>query len=85
MDPDWFDRLRAASKRGDWDSAASLISDDILDRFTYSGNADDLLRLLERARAGGISRVDLGTPHGLDEAEGIRLLGEAVLPHFSPG
>ena len=30
--------------------------------------------------AAGAQRVEFGTPHGLDEAAGIRLLGEVVLP-----
>ena len=30
--------------------------------------------------AAGAQRVELGTPHGLDEAAGVRLLGEVVLP-----
>jgi 5,10-methylenetetrahydromethanopterin reductase len=30
--------------------------------------------------AAGAERVEFGTPHGLDEAAGVRLLGETVLP-----
>jgi 5,10-methylenetetrahydromethanopterin reductase len=33
------------------------------------------------ARAGA-RRVDFGTPHGIDEREGITLLGRRVLPNF---
>jgi len=84
MDPDWHTRLSQASQRADWDTAATLIPDEILDRFAYAGDPHDLIALLERARAGGIDRVDLGTPHGLEPAVGIRLLGERVLPHFEP-
>jgi 5,10-methylenetetrahydromethanopterin reductase len=82
VDPDWHAQLSQASQRADWEAAAALISNDILDRFAYAGDAHDLIALLERARAGGINRVDLGTPHGLEPAMGIRLLGERVLPHF---
>jgi len=28
----------------------------------------------------GAARIEFGTPHGLTEAEGLRLLGEQVLP-----
>jgi 5,10-methylenetetrahydromethanopterin reductase len=83
MDPEWHGRLQAASRRGDWDTAEGLVSEEILDRFAYSGDAEDLIRLIARARAAGIDRIDLGTPHGLDEAAGIRMLGERVLPVFT--
>ena len=82
LDADWQGRLSEASQRGDWEAAAALISDEILDRFVYAGNPSDLIAQLERAREGGIYRVDLGTPHGIQPQEGIRLLGERVLPHF---
>jgi 5,10-methylenetetrahydromethanopterin reductase len=82
VDAHWHARLSQASQRADWETAAALISDEILDRFAYAGDPHDLIVLLERARAGGIHRVDLGTPHGLEPAVGIRLLGERVLPHF---
>ena len=49
----------------------------------FAGDPDDLIRQIEAAAAGGATRVDLGTPHGLDEAEAIRLIGERVLPHFA--
>lgn len=82
MEGDWLARLKQARQSEDWEAAAQLISDDILDHFVYSGNAADLIRILENAANQGIDRVDLGTPHGIDEAEGVRLLGEQVLPHF---
>jgi 5,10-methylenetetrahydromethanopterin reductase len=30
----------------------------------------------------GANRVEFGTPHGLNSPDGIRLLGEKVLPYF---
>jgi 5,10-methylenetetrahydromethanopterin reductase len=80
LDPEWHAQLTKASQRADWETAAALISDEILDRFVYAGDPCDIVNQLERARDGGIDRVDLGTPHGLNPAEGVRLLGEQVLP-----
>jgi 5,10-methylenetetrahydromethanopterin reductase len=31
----------------------------------------------------GARRVEFGSPHGLDAEEGVRLLGERVLPRFA--
>jgi 5,10-methylenetetrahydromethanopterin reductase len=82
IQPDWHAGLSEASQQGDWETAAGMISDEILDRFAYAGDPEDLINLLERAREGGIDRVDLGTPHGVKPAVGIQLLGDRVLPHF---
>jgi 5,10-methylenetetrahydromethanopterin reductase len=32
--------------------------------------------------AAGARRVEFGSPHGLTDEDGIRLLGERVLPRF---
>jgi 5,10-methylenetetrahydromethanopterin reductase len=52
----------------------------MLDRFAFAGNPDDIVRQVEAARAAGATRVEFGTPHGNNPTEGIRLLGERVLP-----
>ena len=79
-DPEWTAHIVTAEQRGDREAIARSISDEVLDRFAFAGDPDDLLRLIERAREAGASRVELGTPHGLDAVEGIRLLGSHVLP-----
>lgn len=80
VEPELVERLRAASNVGDLDGAAALISDDLLDRFAFSGNADDLIRQAEALFAAGVRRVEFGTPHGLVSERGIRIIGERVLP-----
>jgi 5,10-methylenetetrahydromethanopterin reductase len=82
MDPDWHRRLSQASEENDWETATSLISDEILDRFAYSGSAQDLIEQLNRVREEGIDRVDLGTPHGIKPEIAIRILGGEVLPQL---
>jgi 5,10-methylenetetrahydromethanopterin reductase len=81
VEPELVARLRAHADAGEWDAAAALISDDLLERFAFAGDADDLIRQGERLLAAGARRIEFGTPHGLHRAEtGIRLLGERVLP-----
>ena len=41
---------------------------------------DDILAHVHELKSAGASRVEFGTPHGLDAASGIRLLGEHILP-----
>jgi 5,10-methylenetetrahydromethanopterin reductase len=80
IEPELVARLREHANQNDLDAAASLLSDDLLDRFAFSGNADDLIRQAEVLFAAGASRVEFGTPHGLISENGIRIIGEKVIP-----
>jgi 5,10-methylenetetrahydromethanopterin reductase len=83
-DPEWLARIEAAEVRKDYDAISRDISDDVLERFAFAGNPDDISRQTQRLREAGATRVEFGTPHCLsDPAHGIRLLGEKVLPAFS--
>jgi 5,10-methylenetetrahydromethanopterin reductase len=75
-----IERLQTLANQGDWDSAARLISDDLLDRFALSGSAHDIIDHANRLFAAGTSRIDFGTPHGLPSESGIRILGQQVVP-----
>ncbi len=81
-DPEWLARLKQAERRGDYDYISAQISDEMLDRFAFAGNPQDIIRQVEKLIEAGASRVEFGTPHGLYPQEGIRLLGEKVLPYF---
>jgi len=80
IDPDLLARLNAAAQRYDFVAAGSLISDELLRKFAFAGTPEDVAGQVNEALALGAGRVELGTPHGLDEEEGLRLLGECVLP-----
>ncbi|HEY3060795.1 MAG TPA: LLM class flavin-dependent oxidoreductase [Chloroflexota bacterium] len=62
---------------------AHTISDDVLDRFAFAGTPDDILGQVAALRAAGATRIEFGTPHGLDSpSTGLQLLGEHVLPQL---
>ncbi|MFN8485512.1 MAG: LLM class flavin-dependent oxidoreductase [Anaerolineae bacterium] len=82
MDPDELARIKAAVAVGDRASAAGAISDATLQRFAFAGAPADIERQIADLAEAGATRVELGTPHGPDEAAAIRLLGEKVLPAF---
>lgn len=83
VEPDFVARLQTLANQQDWDAAAALISDDLLDRFAFSGDAGDLIAQASRLFEAGAGRVEFGTPHGLRASEtGIRLLGERVIPEL---
>lgn len=82
QDPEWLQRIQEAATRSDYEYISRQISDDLLDKFAFAGNPRDIIRQVEKSIEAGASRVEFGTPHGLTSAEGIRLLGEQVLPYF---
>lgn len=81
-DPDEIARIKTAVAVGDKEAAAAAISDATLRRFALAGTPDDIIRHVGELADAGATRVEFGTPHGLDEAQAIRLLGERVLPAF---
>ncbi len=80
IDPEILSGIRQAAAAYDFDTAGRYISDELLRRIAFAGTpeevADQALELFEA----GVDRIEFGTPHGLNENEGLRLLGERVLP-----
>lgn len=77
---DLMTRLRARLTDGDHRGAGALIPDELLDRFAMAGTPEDVVaHSLSLIRAGA-TRVEFGTPHGLDPQTGLELLGAEVLP-----
>jgi 5,10-methylenetetrahydromethanopterin reductase len=60
----------------------SVISDDVLDRFAMAGTPEQVAQQVNALYEAGAHRVEFGSPHGLTEEAGIRLLGEQVLPRL---
>lgn len=80
IDPDLLARVTERVDAGDHAAAGSLIDDDLLDLFAFSGTPDQVAAQAQALIDAGVSRVEFGTPHGLDDAGGIELLGREVLP-----
>jgi 5,10-methylenetetrahydromethanopterin reductase len=76
------DAVRQHSREGDLAGAGRQIPADILDRFAFCGTPEQVCSQVEDLARVGTRRVDFGTPHGITEIDGIRLLGERVLPNF---
>jgi 5,10-methylenetetrahydromethanopterin reductase len=81
-DADWLSRIAEPARRGDVATVAELIPDAALDSLAFAGTPEDVTRRVEDLARAGVSRVEFGTPHGLDPLDGIRLLGGQVLPSF---
>ena len=80
--PELLQRIRRHLRDGDAAGAGRQIPDDVLDRFAFCGTPEQICRQVEDLARAGARRIDFGTPHGVAELDGIRLLGERVLPMF---
>ena len=80
IEPELLGRIRLAAERYDFDAAAALVSDELLQRFAFAGTPYQVAEQAQAIFAAGASRVEFGTPHGLTPQAGLRLLGEQVLP-----
>ncbi|MGH7331734.1 MAG: LLM class flavin-dependent oxidoreductase [Candidatus Rokuibacteriota bacterium] len=80
VEPDRLARIRAAAAAYEFDTAAREIPDALLARVALAGTPEEVAAQADALYAAGAHRVEFGTPHGLDEAEGLRLLGDDVLP-----
>jgi 5,10-methylenetetrahydromethanopterin reductase len=80
IEPDRLQSIAAAAAAYDFERAAAYISDELLRRFALAGTPAEVADQAAQIFAAGASRVEFGTPHGLTAEEGVRLLGEKVLP-----
>lgn len=80
IDPEILSGIRQAAAEYDFGAAARFISDELLGRFAFTGTPQEVIDQTLELFDAGIDRIEFGTPHGLSEEEGVRLLGERVLP-----
>jgi 5,10-methylenetetrahydromethanopterin reductase len=80
LEPALLQRLSAAAAAHDFERAAGDIADDLLCRVALAGTPEQVAEQTYALFAAGAARVEFGTPHGVTEEDGMRWLGEAVLP-----
>lgn len=74
--------VRRLVDAGAQEEAGRLIPDDLLDKLAFAGTPAQVTRRAEALYAAGASRVEFGTPHGLDPRRGVELLASRVAPNF---
>jgi 5,10-methylenetetrahydromethanopterin reductase len=81
VEPELVARLKTLADQHEYEQAGLLISDELLEKFAFAGNPEDFIRQANALFAAGASRIEFGTPHGIqDPRVGIQLLGEKVIP-----
>jgi 5,10-methylenetetrahydromethanopterin reductase len=80
IEPERIAGIHRAMQEQNVDEAVRYISDELLDRFAFAGTPDQVAAQAAALFAAGADRVEFGTPHGLDPAAGLHLLGALVLP-----
>lgn len=80
IEPELLTRVQAAAAAYDFDQAAGYISDELLAKLAFAGTPAEVAAQAQALFAAGADRIEFGTPHGLSEETGLRLLGEEVLP-----
>ena len=83
IDPALIAGIKQAAANYDFDAACKFISDEMLAAFALAGTPADIIAQTEALFAAGASRVEYGTPHGLNTGSGLELLGQQVLPAFA--
>ncbi|MFQ5791795.1 MAG: hypothetical protein ACE5JI_15080 [Acidobacteriota bacterium] len=81
-DPEELERVRKFLASGDDEAAGRAPPSATLRRFRCFGTPDDVVRRTNELFDAGVDLFELGAPHGVDQAEAIRPLGEKVLPAF---
>jgi 5,10-methylenetetrahydromethanopterin reductase len=85
LDPGELATMQRLVRAGDHEAAGRLVPDAVLDRFAFSGTPGQVTAQVEALLEGGATRIEFGTPHGLNAARGIELLGRRVLPAVRGG
>jgi 5,10-methylenetetrahydromethanopterin reductase len=80
LEAELLEQINAAAADYDFELAGSYISDTLLRQLAFAGTPGEVAEQAIELYAAGAARVEFGTPHGLTEEEGLRLLGEGVLP-----
>jgi 5,10-methylenetetrahydromethanopterin reductase len=80
LDPEALTRIRSLVAAERYDEAGASLPDDALALFAFAGTPDEVAAQAEAVFDAGVRRVDFGTPHGIDERNGVELLCREVLP-----
>ncbi len=80
-DPEALARVVAAVAAGGVDAGAAVVTEEIIDTFTASGDPEHVGRRLQEYADAGIRGLILQDPTGAGRSDALRLFATEVLPH----
>ncbi len=83
--PDELTNMRERLRVGDIVGAAASISSDTLRRFALAGTPAEIADQANALYQAGATRIEFGTPHGIEPLHGLALLGQQTLPALDRG
>lgn len=75
-----LEEVRALVARKDYEQAGAAIPQEVLERFAFAGTPEEVAAQARAIVEAGATRIEFGTPHGLTNEKGVRLIGERVIP-----
>lgn len=80
IDREILSGIRQAAANYDFERAGRFISDQLLQRIAFAGTPEEVAEQAIGLFEVGVDRIEFGTPHGMSQERGLRLLGERMLP-----
>ncbi len=77
--------VESALASGDQKRAGEVLSGETLRRFACFGTPEDVASHVKELFDAGVDLFELGTPHGANEPDAVRMLGREVLPLLGGG
>jgi len=74
--------LHNAFAKGDWGGVAKAVTDEMIDRFSISGNPEEVIERIKELSKTGVTQVVAGSPIGPDKKKSIQLIGKEIIPAF---
>ncbi len=78
--PEVLSGIRRHLAAGERSAAGAMVPGELLARFAFAGTPGEVAEQAAGLLEAGVDRIEFGTPHGLSDDEGVRLLGGKVLP-----
>ena len=79
VEPELLERIERLVREDGVEAAGRQISDDLVQKFALAGTPAEITEQCLALFHAGATRVEFGTPHGVETAAGLRLLGREVV------
>ncbi len=82
LDIDRCERVARLLEEHNFDGAAALVNDEMIDAFAIVGNSQQCIERIHQLIDEGVTHFIVGSPIGPDKDEAIKRIGREIIPHF---